>query len=362
MGMCAFSPSKVRTLSRTTADILAALGNTTLFQVAEVVKPPKDISADLFSEDVSRTFHHIRAQHLRFKTPNTTIFVPIDSAWKSLDLVESYLTMPSSRCIFASLLQRHIRKGRYFRKDLNNSDNFIESDVITSTGVAHTIPTVLLPPFLNITSLDLIEASKQKLWMTLIPQNQTDIYTRPNLTFLIPSDDAIRDHNMTSIINNMQTALALHIAQIPNRTISSDGSLLHADIESETLHGNILQTRKAGDNIYNLKLKGTKHSARVLNHGRTTDGSEVLIIDTIFKPTWVFPTLPNPNAGLVVPWIALIIVPILIFILGGLMGFFFLTLRRRQQKQNQDSTTRPLLVEDEANGGYGSVEQSVPED
>ena len=137
---------------------------------------------------------------------------------------------------------------------------------------------------------------------------------------------------MTNVIKYMQTALALHIAQIPNRTVSSDGSLLHADIESETLYGEILQTRKVGDGIYNLKLKGTKHSARVLNHGRTTDGSEVLIIDTVLKPTWIFPTLPDPNHGPVIPLIALIIVPILIFILGGLMGMFFLTMRLRHQK------------------------------
>ena len=311
-----------------------------------------------------------------------TYLAPSNLAFEHLGLAAKYLALPAGHKDLVSIMELHAVRGivyaekvprswttydtvestslelrrRSGRIDVRRASprpsvvaRGVQLNVLTSTGVIHTIDRVAYPPSLNLTLDKLSSAAPVSRMLQLIRDTgfgwAVDGVTKPPLTprrgrcgyprtvLLLPNNNAFLRINMTAYENDPE-ALRLLVAQhillvdacyappptgprfpLPLEDAAEVHSLLDQRVGGTSAYGMLAfrQTGPArdGDLGYMIGVRGARgvraqsHAARVLNFGRTQDvygGSKshgnawaepagILTIDALiepYQPSWFY--------------------------------------------------------------------------
>ncbi|KAJ9118158.1 hypothetical protein QFC22_004062 [Naganishia vaughanmartiniae] len=364
------------------------IGGSIIYLISTLLEPPGDLVQTAVSDLSLSTFvASIFAAGLdRFvkRSPSKTYFAPQNKAFEELGLVMKYLLLPDAKPDLKKLIRYHavdkivylddivqgqqsfntvagellfLNRSSYNQSiptDVNNSisvfgpqyqladspamlpangdpvqGNLIKGNMLTSTGVLHSVDRVLVPPNLDITIGKLVAGAKISTMVDLlikaklewiltgeqpssmdfvrlglqVPpacdkayQNITKYNLAPAYTLLCPTDHAFSQINLTEYRNNdaaLLSLLKLHL--IPSIQVMSVGSAgknlsppqngnplaLDEDIAYPTLHsgesnyGDLIMRHVVGEEwivgVKNARGQSQDHNAgRLLSWGRAT--------------------------------------------------------------------------------------------
>jgi uncharacterized surface protein with fasciclin (FAS1) repeats len=301
--------------------IIVHCGNTTIYEIASKLAPP-GLLRPTSSEGMSlfRSFRHLIAtnldQRVIFDENAITVFLPVDHAWKSLGLTETYLLSSASGDALHKILLHGILNGIHYSKDFstaskkyssldgetlsiqrdgdyiifNNGMNVTmpERDILAVNGVAHSLSEVIIPSDVIITPENIINATGSSTWLNLLKHYNLSDYLEldANYTLLIPTDEAVNNTESftTFSFNMIKSIVDTHI--IPPRQNGRPEKLLekHTVIQ-QSLSGQNLSIHQIYPDIWSVQIDNTSLSARILDQGRTSNGPQILLIDRVlFSP------------------------------------------------------------------------------
>lgn len=339
--------------------------NSSIFLVDNVVRVPTDpvytsayISLNTYEQALSKA--HCSGVFRRM--PQRTYLGPTDSAFESTGLVAKYLLHGHTDDL-AAVLDYHAlpgvwyssdvptswtpvtsvhgddvelcrdKRGIYVRTNATGPMRVSQADVLTDTGVLHTVDRLSLPSSVTISLEKLAHGSPTRrmmailaqagfdwVWRDKLPLEARGRCGRQRLVLLLPNDAAFARINLTEYERNpamLRALAALHILLVddcePVKRQSLDLPLTLAD---EGHYYSLLDRHQGGSSTYGaLALRytghdsknplgymigvkgartkeGQQHAARVIDFGRTNlptqSGSVIaggiLTIDTVLEP------------------------------------------------------------------------------
>ncbi|KAI8985447.1 FAS1 domain-containing protein [Pilobolus umbonatus] len=288
------------------------------------------------------------------KAEGVSIFAPTNDAFRRLGLVAKYLLQPDSKDKLEKVIQYQvvrelyyshtIKKGEHRENTLSGYDiilnktddglylrgsgaangedrsvigKVIDSDILVSNGVIHTVDRVQLPYDLEITNHDLLSAEGTHSLLNLLKRagledqvlNHID-KTRP-YTILAPSDRAFAKLNLTRLLQNPEKLLKvakLHVLPVALPSIDSGeiyrNSNGYINMREDKDEGNdfigytgeefstlldddtriVISRNVAGG--YSVKVKGSSQDdADVTDIGRGSGDGGVIEIDRVLLPS-----------------------------------------------------------------------------
>lgn len=303
-------------------------GNTVIYEIDGRLSPPgplRPTSAEGLS--LFRSFHHLVSTNLDlrvlFDENAITVLLPVDRAWKKLALTEKYLLSATAGDSLEKVLLYSIFRGVHYSKDLlseprkltslngdqvtlhSDGEHLVfddlqlklkldERDILASNGVGHSLSEVPIPPKVLITPENLINATGSSAWRDIVQQKNLQEYLQlnSNYTLLVPTDKAIELSEINSLnAEAMKSLIDFHIIP-PIEGKPPTDLLTDTEVTQRTLSGGAILVHQVYPDIWAIHVNGSRTSARVLDHGRTSNGAQILLIDTVlFKPTqtkWVW--------------------------------------------------------------------------
>jgi uncharacterized surface protein with fasciclin (FAS1) repeats len=237
-----------------------------------------------------------------------TVFLPVDEAWSALGLTEKYLLSESAGGALEQILLYGILKGVHYSHtfssqpqvfktlsgervslrldgdtltfdNLNLQFSIDEKDILSSNGVAHSLSAVPIPPSVVISHENLINATGSSKWLAILKTYKTIDYLDPssNYTLFVPTDEALESLPLSSMTPETIKSLILqHI--IP--PVEGRPPILLTDTPAHhtTLSGTALSIRKIYSDVWTVTVD-SQPSSRVLDHGITTTGAQVILLD-----------------------------------------------------------------------------------
>lgn len=286
-----------------------------------------------------------------------TIFAPTNEAFSRLGLLAKFLLQPESKEKLKQVVTYHAVKGVFYENstsegehrvvtlssnaeiilnktsqgffvrgsgaadgnDRNNIAQVVDTDILTSNGVIHTIDRVQLPGSLQITNRDLLSAEGTNSLLNLLERTNLTKRVLDGLdkntpyTILAPSDKAFGRVNLTHLLENPEKLIKvarLHILPVALPRIDigetadnsyyynifgkkkeNDDRKEHKDIpfngiDIPTLHDDAYVVISKGlTGGYTVKVKDTtQEGADVVNLGRSSAGGGVIEIDRVLLP------------------------------------------------------------------------------
>jgi len=343
----------------------STIGNTTIYEIEKQLSSPNGFVSE--SESIAKEFlvgntlskmHGTGLSKEVLASSGITTFVPQDTAWTSLGLVESFLTRnPNllhyvlSQMTFRSLLYSKYTSG--ISRSLANESTAInmtdrnvffnntlvfkinKTDQLTENGVFHVVDNVPLPQGLQISARDLMNAANCTFFPLLLEaKNLSHVFDSDNnYTFLVPTDRALRYANVSRKDIFLDDLLRLHVL-LPS---SSDSDVSE---KSTFMDGITVGFRHVEDFTLVRLVGGVGREVRVLNQGKTSTGSQVFILDRELRPEWVG---RGSSTG---HWLW-------VWILIGIVGFLWLLaiaygfrIFRRKRAMATNGENAPLLVDE----------------
>jgi uncharacterized surface protein with fasciclin (FAS1) repeats len=344
-------------------------GNTIIYNIAAKLSLPGPLRPTT-SEGLSlfRSFHHLvytgLDQRVIFDESGITALLPDDTAWATMGLSEKYLLSQEGgedlkkvmlSCIlkgvhysaefppemeeFKTLSGEHVRlratnNGLMF-EDKDLKVEMAERDILASNGVGHSISAVPLPKSVVITPENLINATGFKGWLNILHEYDFSSYLdiHSNHTLLIPTDEAIRSAQLNSLKPELITSLInYHIippvhGRPPPDLLTDTPSTIH------TLSGKSLKIKQIYPSVWTIQTNSSI-AARVLDQGKTSQGTQILLIDSVLFE-------PLVSKGSWAKVIAVIIFGVAVtVIIAGCVGYVVRLIQRRRE-------TKPLFSHDE---------------
>jgi uncharacterized surface protein with fasciclin (FAS1) repeats len=283
--------------------------NTFIYEVADKLTLPGPLRPTAVQGlSLFRSFHHLVAtnldQRVLFDETAITVLLPVDRAWKQLGLTEKYLLSPAAGSALETVLLSGILRGVYYSDDFSSKTKEYETlsgdkirlhkedgklvfddlgismalderDILATNGVAHSLSSVPIPPTIEITPENLINATGSHLWLDLLhQQNLTHFLSlTANHTLLIPTDKALKSSTV-----NPALFIPSHI--IPPQPNGSPPPDLFSSPHLSTLSGTPLKILQVYPDVYTLQT-GTNQTARILDAGKTSTGAQVFLIDAV---------------------------------------------------------------------------------
>jgi hypothetical protein len=258
------------------------------------------------------------------------VFLPVDHAWKTLGLAETFLLSESAGRDLQKVLLGCIFEGIHYSKDLPSKSFFkslngdrialhaegdhiifpdlgihatmAERDILSSNGVAHSLSAVPIPSSVIITPNNLINATGSTLWNDILHKyNQTQyLDLKSNHTLLIPTDEAIRLSSFKSLDErDMKSVIAFHVIPPHNGTAPAD-LLSDTPLSQHTLSGRSISAHQIYKDVWSIRINESTSSARVLDQGKTSTGAQILLIDQVlFEPMEVKRSWTEPIAVII---------------------------------------------------------------
>jgi uncharacterized surface protein with fasciclin (FAS1) repeats len=265
-----------------------------------------------------RSFHHLIAtnldQRIIFDEKAITVFLPVDQAWKLLGLTETYLLSSEAGDSLSKILLNGILNGIHYSKDFSkhskeyptlgdhnaiihsegdilnfNGENVTmsEHDILSQNGVAHSLSQVIIPSNVVITPENLINATGSSIWLNLLKSYNLSEYLdlNANYTLLIPTDDAINTTEILSLAGNtFKDIVETHI--IPPQNGHPKKLLGARSKVKQTLSGKNISIHEIYPDIWSVQIDNST-SARVLDQGRTSHGSQIVLIDRVLYSPYI---------------------------------------------------------------------------
>ncbi|KAF4606557.1 hypothetical protein EYR38_000611 [Pleurotus pulmonarius] len=346
--------------------------STYIYFVSRPIPPPTDALATAFtfidlSTFLSAIFSTSLADVLK-TTPRTTLLFPDNSAFKRLGmLVSAYFLLPSAKADLEKVILHHTLDGVEYAESLQNGSQrtfaslegsditlqrhaindsmlitasggwtgmrseLVTKNILTQSGVIHELTDILIPRSVDLTIGKLLKAAKVTTMTTLVNKAGMDWFlngTAPpedspwadlgavGWTFLCPSDDAFKSHNVTELTKDedlLRSVVAQHLIPMPskqrfdahddlnnNRPLVMDDSVTYSTLQSPNAAYGDVVFRQQEDGTYVVGIKGARGTegrddyGRVLAWGRSTIGSGtggVILIDSLiepYQPSWWF--------------------------------------------------------------------------
>ncbi|KAG6832275.1 hypothetical protein H0H92_003508 [Tricholoma furcatifolium] len=267
VGVDAFSKGGAKVVSNNTA------GNGNVYGISEVLQPPPDLAQVVSQQDSISYFHKILTPaitKLLNSTPELSVFLPVDDAWKALDpyerlyLESEYATDDLSRILkFHAVVEEEVRgivdivpvttldgsKLHIVVSPENttvSSAKLVQPDIYASNGVLHLVDSLLMPPdALQLTPEKYLLALNCTTFVSLLHSvglntliNDTDA----EYTILAPSDDVLSVYGDQDLPEKGSVELKrlLQYHFIPGKWTPEklvDGMLLETALEEEGLGG-----------------------------------------------------------------------------------------------------------------------------
>jgi Fasciclin domain len=160
-----------------------------------------------------------------------------------------------------------------------------ERDILAENGVGHSLSSVPIPHSVVITPKNLINATGSKSWLEILQTHNLTEYLdlHTNHTLLIPTDVAITSSPLDSLnAETIKSVIDFHI--IPPINGKPVDLLSENPILPHTLSGHTISTHKIYTDTWIIQFNTS--SARILDQGKTSNGGQVLLIDSVlFEPT-----------------------------------------------------------------------------
>lgn len=350
------------------------VGNSIIYLLNSILEPPVAMLPTALLNLELSTFvasvYAAKLEKLFNLEPSTTFLIPSNAAFTTLGLTMNYLLLPSSKEELASVLKYHALEEIVYLKDFSHNSRtnrfptldgaeiyvqkgkggvyihsptiggiavngevrdgkILEGDLLTETGVIHTIDQVELPPHISIDFIKLLKGAKAETMVNLIGvANMTWILdgSEPPVehlgslmkkkkqlvsgayTLLVPSDKAFAKINITNYLLNQPALIELiqlHI--IPTTTIDQitlDGKPINLVDEisystlldskygqlafRKTTEGNfvvgIKDARAAEGEAAEIKAWGRATPKINLKSGKLKSGGGILILDGVLIP------------------------------------------------------------------------------
>lgn len=287
-----------------------------------------------------------------------TLFAPTNEAFSRLGLLAKFLLQPESQKKLEQVITYHAVRGIFYENstsegehrevtlssgaeiilnktndgffvrgsgaadgnDRNSIAQVINTDILTSNGVIHTIDRVQLPGSLEITNRNLLSAEGTNSLLHLLERTNLTKKVLDGLdkdapyTILAPSDQAFGRLNLTHLLENPEKLLKvarLHILPVALPRIdignTADNSYHYnifgqkkdnnndrkehkeiplTGVDIPTLYDDSYVTISKGlTGGYTVKVKGTtQEGADVISLGRSSAGGGVIEIDRVLLP------------------------------------------------------------------------------
>lgn len=287
-------------------DLLVKVGNTYIYEITGNLSPPGPLRPTVVG-DVSlfRSFRHLAAlkldQRILFDETAITVLLPDDRAWAKLGLAEKYLLSEAAGNALEKIMLSCVLKGVYYFADFNvNGKEYAtlsgekvtifgtglhvpgsrsyaymdRKDILANNGVGHSLLSVPIPASVQITPEALIKATGQTAWLELLHKaNFTHFLDLgSNYTLLIPTNRSLSASPVDPSL------------YIPNHVIPPRRGyprwVVPSNPQLETLSGVPLEVSHVYGSGWMIKT-GASQTARILDFGDTSAGSQVVLIDTV---------------------------------------------------------------------------------
>lgn len=360
------------------------VGNTTLYAVEGSLDLPTSmdvaVGAVYHSSKSALYLSDLELLDLPSNNDGWTILLPTNNAWEELDLVHKYLVSNETalRGVFESLIIAeafysdsqpsdtvlldgepvHIsmkhekpKKISSAREDLQlliNDTSFSvqTANVLSSSGVAHSVSQVEIPDNINISPEDILNAVDTSRFVELLAARNFSHVLDPksSYTILAPSNQALKASNITVDTPEIDVLLRLHILPgNPIDTFLDDGKSV------ESLENGIhLTAKELNSGLYLVSIvEGDMREIRVLNRGDSSikgdSSTTILYVDRFLSPDWITRISPPPKHHFRLNTPAAILLgmvcgAILIFSVLSCALFFFLK-RNNKNKPSSGSNT-----------------------
>ncbi|ODV92806.1 hypothetical protein CANCADRAFT_93479 [Tortispora caseinolytica NRRL Y-17796] len=340
------------------------VGNTTLLLVDEDIASPGSLANSLGNTlkatISSKLFHAIDMANIKSKEGFTTFYLE-DSAWEEAGLVQTVLFNNHTKLKeFAKYL---IFKGLFYSdsepsklKSLSGEEHILkwsendqglelygeqrpvpQKDVLFRSGVAHSLNHFPIIDLLNITRKDLIDASRSQTFANFLHifNISETLIDQPSYSILIPTDNALRYRNITTDIPFLETLLQIHVLQTDPWEDCLNGSHYATLVPQISISAELLS-----DDVYIFSIHGVlpgsatkSHRVRVLKRGWTSDGAQILLIDTEMIPDWMTQRDPRHIKPAIMLAIGIIVG---IVLLSSILMVCFCCLFYRTRKSSSD--------------------------
>jgi len=355
-------------------------GNTVIYSLDSKLSPPGPLRPTT-SEGLTlfRSFHHLvfsgLDQRIIFDETAITALLPDDSAWKGMGLAEKYLLSDEAGDNLKKVMLSCILKGVHYSGDFSETATdfetlsgetvslradknglvfedkgikveLTEKDILASNGVGHSISSVPLPNSVIITPENLINATGFKGWLNILQEHDLQSYLdiNSNHTLLIPTDEAIHSASLntlkpdiiTSIINFHIIPPSKNGQPVPD-LFTSNPSTIH------TLSGTELNIKQIYPSVWTIKTNSSSTAARVLDQGKTSHGSQIVLIDAVLFEQVVRKSSWAKIIAVVIFGVAMTVM------VAAVVGWFVRWVQRRRETKPlfEDEERDPLLDGDE---------------
>ena len=345
-------------------------GNTIIYNLATKLSPPGPLRPTT-SEGLSlfRSFHHLvytgLDQRVIFDENAITALLPSDKAWSAMGLAERYLLSEEAKEDLKKVLLECVLEGVYYSIDFSEESRRIktlsgetislrgvegdlvfedkdlkvhmaERDILAANGVGHSISAVPLPKSVVITPENLINATGFKGWLNILHEYDLSSYLDINShhTLLIPTDEAIRSASLDTLKQEIIASLIDYHIIPPIDGHPPPDLLTETPSKVTTLSGKSLKIKQIYPSVWTIQTNSSTVAARVLDQGKTSQGTQILLIDAVLFE-------PIASAGGWARAIAVVIfgVAVVVIIAAG-VGFVVRWVQRRKE-------TKPLFADEE---------------
>lgn len=358
-----------------------------IYPIAQSLVLPRDplsrLPVNLELSTFVASLYASAADEVIAKSRGITIFAPTNEAFGRLGLLAKYLLLPEAKERLEKVATYHAVKGVFYDKlvgegelrepTLADSDvvlnktkdgffirgsgaadgsdrtvigQVVDGDILTSTGVIHTIDRVQLLDGLDITNRHLLSAEGTNSLLNLLERANLKEKVLDGLdkdkpyTILAPSDRAFGNKDLNGLLDDPKKLVELartHILPIalphldlnPTSAASYDifgrkhdddkkkkdegrkdrPEIPYLGVDIPTLNDDVYVVISKGiTDGYTVKVKGSLTSdAEVINIGRASNNGGVLVIDHVLD-------LPSAQRGKGLPWWAIALIVIASFI------------------------------------------------
>ncbi|KTW26087.1 hypothetical protein T552_02982 [Pneumocystis carinii B80] len=299
------------------------IGKTKIYRIDSELVPPlllPAMVAPMFHISISMEYlYNTKMDILLRNKESLTYFVPTNSAWEDLGLVQDYLALNSSKDLLKEVLINTIFNEvlhfdelllinktiftlggasatiqkyptGFFLISENKSSTFqIEKrDILLKNGVAHAVSKVFIPSTLNITPQHLFSTKHISLFPQTIELSDLFYILNPQekFTILAPIDSAWK--TLKNIVHDnltLQEIVKLHL--LPPQLNNSD--FLKDIYPRKSLHkdGIKIGAVKIDGSLYNINFYSSKNcyqQINILGEGKTSFHGQILIIDRVLDP------------------------------------------------------------------------------
>lgn len=389
------------------------VGNTTIYGIKGTLDLPPTLDlavGSVFQSAQSATYlNKLGLLDLPTKK-GWTVLLPTNMAWERLGLVKTYLESnqtamikvlesliiskpfySDSESLDTKLLNGNAVKlqiqddtkdfsvsggyygGTRFTLIINSTSYHVETpNILTSTGVVHSVSDLHIPHHVDITPEHILSSANTGLFASLLHERGFGYVMDPDnsYTILAPSNGVLRASNLTSQTENIDKLLRMHV--IPANPVKQ---FLDDGIAVETLEPGVhLMAKELTSGLFLVNVvEGDGHEIRVLNRGDSSvrdarNITTVLYVDRYISPEWV------QNGGIGSPPFRLKTgVAVLLGVVFGAMlifgvlscGLFVFLGYARKAHQSGDGQRKPLLSRRSSrrmNGGTGEANEERVED